>query len=157
MFCRRPVCPGRSLPPLHAAPFDEMELLGLPMCGPYAILKEQTTGDVQVAELPKYTNQIVATTGYLVNIKNTRTSKGEQMYFGTFLDRAGDFLDTVHFPPVAAKYPFRGRGIYKLKGRVAEEFGFYSVEVEEMERLAYISDPRYADIPLRAGEARVER
>ena len=40
------------------------------------------------------------------------------MYFGTFLDRDGDFIDTVHFPPVAAKYPFRGKGIYKITGKV---------------------------------------
>jgi DNA polymerase-3 subunit alpha len=78
------------------------------------------------------------------------------MYFGTFLDRAGQFLDTVHFPPVAKRYPFRGQGIYTLKGKVAEEFGFYSIEVEEMERLPYIDDPRYTDIPLRAGERSIK-
>ena len=36
------------------------------------------------------------------------------MQFGTWLDRDGYFIDSTHFPPVAAKYPFRGRGVYEL-------------------------------------------
>ena len=69
------------------------------------------------------------------------------MYFGTFLDREGDFIDTVHFPPAAAKYPFRGKGIYSIKGRVLEEFDCVNIEVVSMLRLAIIEDPRYADKP----------
>jgi hypothetical protein len=57
------------------------------------------------------------------------------MYFGTFLDEAGHFLDTVHFPEVAKKYPFRGPGIYAIKGKVVEEFKYYSLEVIAMEKL----------------------
>ncbi|HLF64648.1 MAG TPA: DNA polymerase III subunit alpha [Saprospiraceae bacterium] len=147
-----------KLPPLHAElfedAFDEMELLGFPLCGPFALLKERVTADVPAAKLAQYVGKIVTSAGYLVTIKHTQTSKGQRMYFGTFLDQEGYFLDTVHFPPVAAKYPFRGRGIYRIKGKVVEEFGFYSIEVEEMERLPYIDDPRYKDIPLREGEKR---
>ena len=80
------------------------------------------------------------------------------MDFGTFIDRDGEFLDTVHFPPVAKKYPFRGRGIYRIVGRVVEEFGFYSIEVVSMEKEKYIDDPRFTDIPLKEGEkAQFER
>jgi DNA polymerase-3 subunit alpha len=67
------------------------------------------------------------------------------MYFGTFLDRDGDFVDTVHFPPVATKYPFRGKGIYTITGRVLEEFDCINIEVISMYRLAIVEDPRYAD------------
>jgi DNA polymerase-3 subunit alpha len=67
------------------------------------------------------------------------------MFFGNFLDRDGDFIDTVHFPPVAKRYPFRGKGIYRITGVVMEEFGCVSVEVSRMERLPIIADPRYAD------------
>ena len=70
------------------------------------------------------------------------------MYFGTFLDRDGYFIDTVHFPPVAAKYRFRGRGIYTITGKVIEEFDCLSIEVTKMERLAIIEDPRYSDASL---------
>jgi DNA polymerase-3 subunit alpha len=67
------------------------------------------------------------------------------MYFGTFLDRDGDFIDTVHFPPIAAKYPFRGKGIYLIRGKVLEEFDCVNIEVISMVRLAIVEDPRYAD------------
>jgi DNA polymerase-3 subunit alpha len=67
------------------------------------------------------------------------------MYFGTFLDRNGDYIDTVHFPPVARKYPFRGRGVYQLIGKVMEEFDCISIEVNSMKKLDMMQDPRYAE------------
>ena len=81
--------------------------------------------------------------GYYVHKKNAITSRKEMMHFGTFLDIDGFFLDSVHFPQVAKKYPFRGRGIYKITGKVVEEFGYYSLEAQEMELLPLIEDPRY--------------
>ena len=49
--------------------------------------------------------------GYYIHAKHTKTSGGESMFFGTFLDEEGDWLDTVHFPDVAKKYRFRGGGV----------------------------------------------
>lgn len=66
------------------------------------------------------------------------------MYFGTFLDRDGHFIDTVHFPPIAVKYPFRGKGIYAITGKVLEEFGCINIEVVSLYKLPIIEDPRYA-------------
>ena len=67
------------------------------------------------------------------------------MQFGTWLDREGHFIDTTHFPPIAAKYPFRGKGIYELHGKVVEEFDFLSLEMISMRKLQYIHDPRLAE------------
>ena len=67
------------------------------------------------------------------------------MNFGTFIDSEGQFIDTVHFPPVAAKYPFRGRGIYAITGKVTNEFNFLSIEVSRMIKQNYIPDPRYTE------------
>ena len=67
------------------------------------------------------------------------------MYFGNFLDYDGDFIDTVHFPPVAKRFPFRGKGIYCITGKVTEEFDCINVDVTKMERLHIVEDPRYAD------------
>jgi len=67
------------------------------------------------------------------------------MNFGTFIDIEGQFLDTVHFPQVAAKYPFMGRGVYLIKGKVVEEFEYYSIEAQEMSKLPYITDPRFRE------------
>ena len=67
------------------------------------------------------------------------------MNFGTFVDLDGYFIDTTHFPQVTAKYPFRGKGVYKIIGKVVEEFDFVSIEVTRMYREPYIDDPRYFD------------
>ena len=83
--------------------------------------------------------------GYMVTIKQTKTSKGDRMVFGTFIDSAGHWIDTVHFPQVIAQFPFRGRGVYAITGKVVEEFGFYSLEVVRQIMLETTEDPRYTD------------
>ncbi len=125
--------------------FDELELLGYPLCNPFDLLTIPSKNYLRAKDLPKLHNKIIEIEGYLVTIKNTATSKGKRMFFGTFLDMDGDFIDTVHFPPVAVKYPFRGKGIYCIKGKVLEEFDCITIEVIKMERLAIIEDPRYAE------------
>jgi DNA polymerase-3 subunit alpha len=81
--------------------------------------------------------------GDLVTIKNVRTIKNEWMHFGCFLDTTGEFFDTVHFPDSLKQYPFRGYGVYLILGKVVEEFGFPSIEVEKMAKLPFKKDPRY--------------
>ena len=76
---------------------------------------------------------VVTIVGYLITAKNTSTADGKRMFFGTFLDRKGEWLDTVHFPPIAAKYPFRGRGIYEIRGKVGIEFDCCNIEVNTCE------------------------
>ena len=38
-----------------------------------------------------------------------------------------------------------GKGIYRMKGRVTEEFGYYSLEVGQMEKLRLIDDVRFGE------------
>jgi DNA polymerase-3 subunit alpha len=38
---------------------------------------------------------------------------------------------------VVKKHPFKGRGIYLIKGKVTQEFDFYSIEVSSCERMEY--------------------
>jgi DNA polymerase-3 subunit alpha len=65
------------------------------------------------------------------------------MAFGTFYDTESNFFDTTHFPPSLKDSPFAGKGVYLIKGRVVEEFGFYSLEVTHMKKLATKTDSRY--------------
>ena len=71
----------------------------------------------------------------LVTVKYARTVNGERMYFGTFIDEEGNWIDTVHFPQSAIQYPFTGKGVYKLYGRVVEEYDFICIEIQKMRRL----------------------
>ena len=125
--------------------FDEIELLGFPLCNPFNLLLDPRKSVLKAIELPLYKGKIISIEGYLITTKNTITSNNKTMFFGTFLDRIGDFIDTVHFPPVAIKYPFRGKGIYTITGKVLEEFDCINIEVISMKRLAVIEDPRYSD------------
>ena len=109
------------------------------------MLKTPPDNQLLHADLPKLLGQKITIYGYLVTRKETKTIKGDRMNFGTFLDQKGEFIDTVHFPQIAAQFPFRGRGIYKIIGRVVEEFGFYSIEVDEQYKEEIIADPRYAE------------
>jgi DNA-directed DNA polymerase III PolC len=124
--------------------FDEIELLGFPLCNPFDLLENQSSSPLRANQLLSYKNKTITIEGYLVTTKNTGTSNGKRMFFGTFLDRDGYFIDTVHFPPVAAKFPFRGKGVYTITGKVLEDFDCVNIEVSFMERKAVIEDPRYA-------------
>lgn len=129
-----------ALPPLHQDKredaFDEMDLLGFPLCNPFQLMEIPQKG-ILARELPDFIGRKIRMIGYLVTTKNTGTSNGKRMSFGTFIDEEGHFIDTVHFPPSIAKYPFRGKGIYALAGKVVEEFDFYSLEVSQMEKINY--------------------
>ena len=126
--------------------FDEIELLGFPLCNPFELLEKPLKTQFKANDLPSCIGKIVTIEGYLVTTKNTSTKNNKIMHFGTFLDRDGDFVDTVHFPPVASKYPFRGKGVYKIIGKVLEEFDCINIEVVSMYKLAVVEDPRYSDM-----------
>ncbi|NMB71096.1 MAG: DNA polymerase III subunit alpha, partial [Bacteroidales bacterium] len=137
-----------SLPPLEQDPledaYDEMELLGFPVSMThFDLLETSFRGEVMARDLICHKGKTVRMLVNLVTIKNVKTVKGEWMHFGCFLDAQGNFFDTVHFPPSLKKYPFRGDGIYLLKGKVVEEFGYPSLEVEKMAKLPFRKDPRY--------------
>ncbi|AWV97706.1 DNA polymerase III subunit alpha [Arcticibacterium luteifluviistationis] len=123
--------------------FDQMEILGYPLCNPFLLVEQTEKTQHYSLDMPDFINKQLTLYGYLVTYKRTSTSKGTSMFFGTFLDKHGQWIDTVHFPPVAARYPFRGRGVYKLVGKVVSEFDFLSLEITQMQRINYIPDPRY--------------
>ena len=102
--------------------FDQLELLGFPLCNPFLLLEDLSDYSSKPIELTNYIHKTVTVEGYLITTKNTKTSDQKIMCFGTFIDYDGHFIDTVHFPPIAAKFPFRGKGVYEITGKVLEEF-----------------------------------
>lgn len=131
-----------SLPTLEEGPydqaFDEMELLGFPLCSPFDLLAERPAKKtILTRELYTHIGRCVFMLGYYVTRKPVYTVNHKLMSFGTWLDEAGRYFDTTHFPPALARYPFRGKGLYLLHGKVTEDFGFPSLEVDAMEKLPY--------------------
>ncbi len=118
--------------------FDQMELFGFSLCSPFDLLANIPNGIVSANEIMNHLGKNIRVLGYLVTVKNTKTTDGKLMQFGTFVDRFGDWIDTVHFPPVVGRFPFRGKGCYLLVGKVVEEFGYATIEVCEMTKLDYV-------------------
>ncbi len=130
--------------PLEDA-YDEIELIDFPLSMSYFdMLKTAFRGEILADQLKDHIGSVVKMVGVLVTIKYVRTIKNEIMHFGTFLDIEGAFFDTVHFPETSKAWPFRGRGVYLLLGKVVEEFGFPSIEISKMAKLPLKSDPRYS-------------
>jgi error-prone DNA polymerase len=134
-------------PPLFSDPledaYDEFELIGFPISmSRFDMLKTNYRGNAFASELCSRVGQKVRMVGELVTYKYVFTKKKETMHFACFLDMEGNFFDTTHFPDSLKKYPFTGHGIYLIEGKVVEEFGFASIEVDKMGRLAYRPDPR---------------
>jgi DNA polymerase-3 subunit alpha len=136
-----------TLPQLKHQPvedaYDEIEMLGWPVSLSYFdLLKTHFRGDILARDLSSHIGKKVRMMGNLVTIKYVRTVKREIMHFAAFLDAEGEFFDTVHFPDSLKKYPFKGDGVYIILGKVVEEFGFPSLEVEKMEKMPIGADPR---------------
>jgi error-prone DNA polymerase len=121
--------------------YDQLDLLGFPLCSPFDLLKTSFRGELGAAQLMRHIGQTVRMMGYLVCRKRVATSQRHTMYFGTWLDADGHFFDTVHFPDSLEGYPFTGSGIYLLKGKVVEDFGFPSLEVAKMAKMGLRERP----------------
>jgi DNA polymerase-3 subunit alpha len=142
-----------ELPPLASGTledaFDELELFGFSLSPPFHLLTEAAKQCVEnalpAAALQAHANRRVVTAGHLVTAKETATAKGERMAFGCFLDKDGQWLDSVHFPPQLKRFPFRGPGIYLIEGLVQEEYGCYHVVADRLAKLDLIEDPRYSE------------
>ncbi len=117
--------------------FEELELLGFPLCNPFDLLETPIAPSqiISINDLKNYNNQSIVLYGYLVTIKYVKTKNKTVMYFGTFQDYFGNIFDTVHFPERAKLYPFQGKGIYKIRGKVVNDFEYYSLEVIQQKKL----------------------
>ncbi|MGB0849714.1 MAG: DNA polymerase III subunit alpha [Bacteroidia bacterium] len=133
-----------TIPTLDSIPYedamDEIEYLGFPMCSPFELIDENLLKHrVVSSDFTAHINKTVTILGYLVHTKRTKT-KGrieQEMFFGTFMDQSGQFFDSVHFPMVARKYRFKGRGIYIVRGKVSSDFGHLTLEAQYLVKVPY--------------------
>ncbi len=122
--------------------YDEIELLGFPLCSRFRLLKYEMQASVMAGELRAYVGKEISIYGNLITLKRTTTTTKRYMYFGTFFDKNDDVFDTVHFPNTAEKYPVRGKGIFLCRGIVVDELGYLSIQIRAIERQPILTDPR---------------
>ncbi|HRH36880.1 MAG TPA: DNA polymerase III subunit alpha, partial [Flavobacteriales bacterium] len=129
--------------------YDELDLLGFPLCDPFTLAQDPKDSDhaprILKRDMLAHVGKCVTMLGYLIHVKTTDTRHGQRMTFGSFIDTAGDFWDSSQFPDVAARYSFRGRGVYRLTGIVEEEFGHVALRTQQFEKLPWKPDPRYGE------------
>jgi DNA polymerase-3 subunit alpha len=124
--------------------YDEIELLGFPVSMSwFDMLKTSFRGEITASEMLQHTGRKVRMAGHLVTIKYIKTIKNEWMNFGCFIDAEGNYFDTTHFSQSLKNHPFKGSGTYLILGKVVEEFGFPSIEVEKLSKLPVRPDTRY--------------
>jgi DNA polymerase-3 subunit alpha len=114
--------------------YDALDLFGFIPGNPFFIYNTDRCYNLKASELAGMIGKEVSIYGYLIATKYTRTVKGDTMYFGTFVDREGTWIDTVHFAYSAAQFPFRGKGVYLITGKVMCEFDAITLDVTRMEK-----------------------
>ena len=136
-----PLALGFQLPELHDDPiddlYDQMEIMGFCTTNPFALADANPADYTPAADMPKHKGKTITMLAYFIARKHVITKNSDTMFFGTFVDSHLDWIDTVHFPQVAKKYPLHTSGFYKLKGRVVEDFGVFSLEVQWLEKIGY--------------------
>lgn len=95
----------------------------------FELLESPINGEILSNDLKNHIGQTVKMVGEYVCEKTVHTKNNKKMWFGTFLDAEGNFVDTTHFPNTTPVYPFRGAGCYLITGKVVQDFGFPSIEV----------------------------
>ncbi|MEL6865732.1 MAG: DNA polymerase III subunit alpha, partial [Bacteroidota bacterium] len=127
----------------HDDAFDQIELLGFPLCSPFDLVQTPTNQGILARDLQAQVGKQIQIFGYYVCRKDVTTSRRQHMYFGCWLDKEGHWFDTTHFPNSLHQAPFRGKGCYRIRGKVVLDFGFPSIEVSDMERMIFLEDERY--------------
>lgn len=125
--------------------YDEIEIIGFPVSvSPYDLLVVKGRGNTFVKDLVNCNGKTVKMVGYLISTKHVPTKRGD-MYFGTWIDVHGNYYDTAHFPDSLKNYNFKGGGCYVLVGVVSIDYNFPTITIQKMEKLPFMTDPRYRD------------
>jgi DNA polymerase-3 subunit alpha len=122
--------------------YNELELLGFPLTmDMFDLVKTSYRGNVMANDLNKHIGKTIRAVGNYVCEKPVRTKNNKKMWFGTFLDIEGNFMDTVHFPLSSPSYPFRGKGCYLIEGKVVDDNGSPSIDVKKFAKLGIRDNP----------------
>ncbi|GAC1421952.1 MAG: DNA polymerase III subunit alpha [Flavisolibacter sp.] len=117
--------------------YDQMEILGFTLSNPFSMVEPDQESYVLAEELHQHQGRHVSVLVYFIARKHVLTKNNAEMFFGTFVDKNLDWIDTVHFPEAAKNYPLHVNGFYKISGKVVEDFGVATIEVCRMEKVGY--------------------
>lgn len=138
-----------TLPELTDLPlddrYDEMELLDFIPGNAFEIVDDDALKYLPAKDIKNHLGKKITVLGYFIEYKVVPTVRKEVMSFASFLDANLDWIDTVHFPPSLRQYPFKGKGFYRITGKVVADFGVFNIEVEKFEKVGY-KERKYANL-----------
>jgi DNA-directed DNA polymerase III PolC len=131
-----------ALPELEVHPledaFEQKALLGFPLVSPFDMLETSFRAEATYDEFPQHAGKMVKLAAYFVTDKTIVTKHGDLMKLCTWIDHKGNYFDTAHFPDSLQQWPIYGSGLYLLRGKVTESFGYYSLDVRQAAPLPVI-------------------
>jgi DNA polymerase III alpha subunit len=125
--------------------YDELETLDFTLGNPFELVDDDPYKYLLAKDMAANLHKIVTVLIYFIDYKVVTTVRNDRMSFGTFLDVNLDWIDTVHFPESLRNYPLKGRGFYKVTGKVVSDFGVYNIEVHKMYKVGY-KERKYANL-----------
>jgi DNA polymerase-3 subunit alpha len=117
--------------------YDQKEILGFTLWNPFAMVDEDPNQYVPAREIGNHLHKVITVLVYFIASKHVQTKNNDVMFFGTFIDKDLDWVDTVHFPDTARIYPLHSGGFYKVTGRVVDDFGVYSIEARKLVKVGF--------------------
>jgi DNA polymerase-3 subunit alpha len=125
--------------------YDQMEIMGFTLTNPFAMVNDDPQKYLLAKDLAANNGKEITVLVYFITRKHVVTKNHDQMFFGTFVDCELDWVDTVHFPDVARRYPLHTSGFYRVTGKVVEDFGVYSIEVHKLIQVGF-KERRYQNL-----------
>jgi DNA-directed DNA polymerase III PolC len=117
--------------------YDQKEILGFTLSNPFNMADDDAGKYLPARDIGNHLGKVVTILVYFIARKHVQTKNNDVMFFGTFIDKDLDWVDTVHFPDAARNYPLHTGGFYKITGKVVEDFGVYSIEARKMEKVGF--------------------
>jgi DNA polymerase-3 subunit alpha len=117
--------------------YDQKEILGFTISNPFDLVDEDAGKYMRAKDIGDHLGKVVTVLVYFIARKHVQTKNNDVMFFGTFIDKHLDWVDTVHFPDAARTYPMHTGGFYKITGRVVEDFGVFSIEARKMIKVGF--------------------
>jgi DNA-directed DNA polymerase III PolC len=125
----------RILQSYRADAFEEVELLGFPICSRFDLLTTPFRGEIKAIDLTNNIGHLVTMVGFITTMRTARTKKGDIMQFASLRDDEGGNFEVTLFPNVFKSHPIIYGGIYAMTGKVVDDYGVASLEVLQWERL----------------------
>ncbi|WP_205513075.1 DNA polymerase III subunit alpha [Longitalea arenae] len=117
--------------------YDQKEILGFTLANPFDMVDDDPDKYIPAREIGNHLHKVITVLVYFIASKHVQTKNNDIMFFGTFIDKDLDWVDTVHFPDAARTYPMQSGGFYTITGRVVEDFGVYSIEARKMVKAGF--------------------